>query len=932
MQSGPRAVCLVFLSAAAVTAGLFVSPKSTSAQVGLTEPAQTNRISANADLGPLTRLSGSIPTWAGAQNATTESADPLAVRRVRIILTRTPPVQAAFEKFLRDQQQPGSALYHQWLTPMQVGTLFGPTQTDVSVVTAWAVSQGLQLDSVTASRMIVELSGSNATLGSVFRVSFGDYLVQGAAHVALLNEPSIPTALAPIIAAVDGLSDEIDYPVTAQPRLNVGGIHALLPGDVAAIYDFASVYSGGNTGATIAGKPQHIAIIDDSAIATTDVGDYAAKSGITSYTFNSIPLGGPGMMVPGSALFESTLDVERTVGTAPGAVTDLILDNNVGLFAAIQYNVETLLDPVMSISLGACSSTAGNPYDALFSAAAAEGITTLISSGDDGADSCQQPGATPPTTTQTRIINLFCDTDYVTCVGGTEFNDTANPSAYWSTTNGTGGESALGYIPEGAWNDPDYTNASGTTTYQLLAGGGGVSKYTAKPLWQSGAGVPADGFRDVPDISLTASAAHDGYLFCNGTAGSAFSCEGSGQGGLIGGTSASAPTMAGIVALLNTSTGTSQGNLNPLLYRLAASHPAAFHDITLATSGVTNCSLQTASMCNNTTPSSTSLTGGLEGFLLTSGYDLATGLGSLDVAKLLMAAAGGGSATQLSLSANPTKVYVGGTTALTATLTSATSSPAATGTVQFSVDGTNFGQPQTLHSNTASSVTPAFTTAGAHTVAASYSGDATYNPSSTPEVTITVIGQSFTLASSVPAITFAAGATSGNTETITLTSVGGFAGPVVLNCGGPGTGGSQPVSSQPVTAGSQPATCSINVPSITLTAGGTATVIVSIGSTATTMAQVRDTHRSIYTASAGLLAFLLSLLLFAQRRRRLPALAAMLLLALALPLILTGASGCNNGSTPTPASVAGTSGQFVFMVTGTSAALSADTIFTVTIH
>jgi hypothetical protein len=315
------------------------------------------------------------------------------------------------------------------------------------------------------------------------------------------------------------------------------------------------------------------------------------------------------------------------------------------------------------------------------------------------------------------------------------------------------------------------------------------------------------------------------------------------------------------------------------------------------------------------------------GYLLTPGYDLATGLGSLDVAKLLLAAATGGTATRLSVTATSTTVFVGGTTAVSATLTPATSSPVATGTIQFALDGANFGQPQTLHNNAASSVTPPFTTAGTHTLAAFYSGNAVYNPASAPELPITVIGPGFTITSSAAALTFAAGATSGNTETITLTSVGGFAGTVALSCSGPGTGGSQPVSSEPGTGGSLPASCSMNVPSVTLTSGGTATAIISIGSTAA-QAELHGADNTIYAASAGMFALLLSLLLFA-RRRRLPALLAMLLLALAL----TGVSGCSSGNTSSSqAGTSGTSGQFVFTIAGTSAALSANTTFTVTIH
>jgi len=179
--------------------------------------------------------------------------------------------------------------------------------------------------------------------------------------------------------------------------------------------------------------------------------------------------------------------------------------------------------------------------------------------------------------------------------------------------------------------------------YQVAAGGGGVSAYIAKPMWQSGLGVPADGFRDVPDVSFTA-ADHDGYLGCFAAGGG--SCVSSTTGTEItvfSGTSAAAPGMAGIAALLNTKLGAAQGNLNPALYRLAASTPAAFHDVTVASSGVIGCAAATPSMCDNSTPGELSLTGGLPGYVVGVGYDQATGLGSLDVANFIAAASGGGS-------------------------------------------------------------------------------------------------------------------------------------------------------------------------------------------------------------------------------------------------------------------------------------------------
>ena len=178
-----------------------------------------------------------------------------------------------------------------------------------------------------------------------------------------------------------------------------------------------------------------------------------------------------------------------------------------------------------------------------------------------------------------------------------------------------------------------------------------------------GVGVPGDGFRDVPDVSFSA-ADHDGYLGCFAAGGG--SCVSTSSGTEItvfSGTSAAAPGMAGIAALLNTRLGAAQGNLNPTIYKLAASTPGAFHDVTVATSGVTGCSASTPSMCNNSTPGKSSLTGGLAGFVVGAGYDQATGLGSLDVANFLAAASGGstgggGTAGSFTLSASPTTLSV----------------------------------------------------------------------------------------------------------------------------------------------------------------------------------------------------------------------------------------------------------------------------------
>ena len=436
----------------------------------------------------------------------------------------------------------------------------------------------------------------------------------------------------------------------------------------------------------------------------------------TSTNFAALPIGRPGfpnVIVPSSGAdpgltgdgdqAEATLDVDRVLGTAPGAYVDLVISSSLsgGIETAAQYEVQTVLDPIMSVSFGACEAAVGLPYvrfwDALFAQAAAEGISVFVASGDAGAAGCGNPNSTPVSKNQSSGIISLCASTNVTCVGGTVFADFANPAAaIEGSTEGPGRESAVGYIPEGAWNEPSETSSSGITTYVAAATGGGSSTYIAKPSWQTGPGVPSDGFRDVPDVSFSSSL-HDGYLICLAYAG--FDC--SSQIAVASGTSAAAPSMAGIAALLSQKLGAAQGNLNPFLYQIASSTLPnsannAFHDATPQTSGVALCEIGTPSMCNNSTPAPGGLTGGLAGYPLTTGYDLATGLGSVNVSGLLTAATAppqGQASVSITISSSPSSINTSQTTQFFASVGPATAGPI-TGTVQFFSNGkAQYGSP-----------------------------------------------------------------------------------------------------------------------------------------------------------------------------------------------------------------------------------------------
>ena len=351
----------------------------------------------------------------------------------------------------------------------------------------------------------------------------------------------------------------------------------------------------------------------------------------------------PGILSSGEQM-EATLDVTWSGAVAKNATIDFVVSKSTnssdGVTLSAQYIVNHNVAPVVSLSFGNCEAaigTAGNQFwNSLWQQAAAQGQTVLVSAGDSGAAGCDSPSSSTGTVAG---VNGMCSTPYSTCLGGTQFSDASNPNAYWSASNSSTYESALSYIPEAAWN------ASGTVSggSGLWAGGGGPSQIYPKPSWQSGPGVPSDGFRDTPDVSLN-SASHDGYLL-------AFN----GQFYVVAGTSAAAPSFAGLLAIAVQKAAGPLGNANPVLYSLATKQSSGgasvFHDITTG---------------NNTVP-------GVAGFGAGPGYDLATGLGSVD-ASLLVNNWGGGSTTTptpaLHLSAPSTaSLAAGGSATVTATVT-----------------------------------------------------------------------------------------------------------------------------------------------------------------------------------------------------------------------------------------------------------------------
>jgi len=556
---------------------------------------------------------------------------PAETRMDRMILLLKPDVaqEAALEALLAAQQDPQSPDYRRWLTPEDFGARFGIAESDLDTLVAWLTAHGFQVEPANASHRQIVFSGTASQVQAAFHTEVHTYHVNGDRHSANAQDPSIPQAFSEVVTGVVSLNDFESQPMhrglapigSPQPEFTSGGSHYLAPADFATIYDSASLYTQ-----SIDGTGQSVAVAGRSNLNLSDVQSFRSQFGLPVNNPTVIVNGtNPGVLSSGEQT-EATLDVEWSGASAPKASIQFVVSASTntsdGITLSSQYIVNHNLAPVMTLSFGNCEAaigTAGNQFwNSLWQQAAAQGITVLVAAGDSGAAGCDSPSST--TAVQGATVNGLCSSPYSTCVGGTQFADTANPSAYWSASNSSTLASALGYIPEAAWNQSG-TVAGGS---DLWAGGGGASQIYSKPAWQSAPGVPADGRRDVPDVSLNAST-HDAYII-----------EMNGSLYAVGGTSAPTPALGGLMTLAAQKASTRLGNANPELYTLAANQanagPAVFHD---ATSG------------NNSVPGQT-------GFNAGAGYDLATGLGSVDAALLVNHWGGGVTSTpsfQLSASA-----------------------------------------------------------------------------------------------------------------------------------------------------------------------------------------------------------------------------------------------------------------------------------------
>ena len=542
----------------------------------------------------------------------------------RMILELQPSAtqQAELDLLVEEQQDAESPLYHQWLKPAEYGARFGASVSQLQQITAWLTAHGFAIDEIAANNRLIVFSGTAAQVEETFHTTIHRYNVDGEEHIANAGNPQIPAALAGVVGGVVSLHNfrrtsaisslrKLNSKPLAGPHAeySAGASHYMFPQDFATIYDLNTLYTEGTNGAGAS-----IAIAGRSNINLSDVASFRATSGLAANAPTVlVPATDPGLV--GGDQDEATLDVEWSGAVAPSVEVKLVVEASTatsdGVDLAAQYIVNHATAPVVSVSYGSCEQAMSSAeqafYSSLWQQAASQGMSVFVAAGDAGAAGCNTGAEAMGAGSG---VNGLCSSPYSTCVGGTEFNEGMDYAAYWAAANGAGNASALSYIPEKVWNESGANGGCG-----LWASGGGVSTLYPQPSWQKGVGATsaaqdAGGMRMVPDVAMSA-ADHDGYvIYENGTY------------WVIAGTSASSPSFAGIMALVVEKQGrTGQGSANPGLYALANTARNPFH----------------------ATPSGDNTVPGVTGFTASGGtYNLATGLGSVDVA-VLVGAWGGGS-------------------------------------------------------------------------------------------------------------------------------------------------------------------------------------------------------------------------------------------------------------------------------------------------
>ena len=660
------------------------------------------------------------------------AAATMRLDRMLLLLEPSSAQKQALDAELAAQLDSQSPEYHHWLTPSSFAQSYADPASDVGAVVSWLQGAGFEVAPLPASRGWIEFSGSAGQVELAFQTRVHTVSAAGKPRAALAAPISVPAGLRPLIRGLVSLdavtgTAALTPPqtVTASPETLAStssptGAEAFSPELVAKQLHLDVLHSSGVTG-----KGATIGVAARSNVAQQDIAAFRAAFGLPVSPL-TISLNGPD---PGRTEdeAEAVLSASWAGSAAPGAQVEVIPAATTSATDGVDLSLAAIVDGaranVVVVGFAACEASMSEVHQAFYAAlyrqAAAQGISIITATGDSGGSACHSP-ATDSAVTTGYGVNALASTPWNTAVGA---------AALTTGTSDAGSNPLAGWSPQ-SQAEPSY------------AGGGGSSRVYTAPDWQplpsqQSTETSAHYARLLPDIALPTAIDSDlshGVAFCLGSAGPA-----SGPDCRMvrsGGSAAAAALMAGVAALAVEQSGP-QGNIAPQLYNLSR-RDGVFDDIRQGNARL---------FCAQGSPDCDA--SGEIGYSAGAGYDLATGLGSVNAQALLRewtrAQATGTGTSTVNLAVSPT---VPNTTynpsaqiTFTARVVSTTGGATPTGTVTFLDKTTNTNLSATPSAVDATGVASLTITSGlaqgGNNIVAVYSGDTAYASVSSQPVVVT---------------------------------------------------------------------------------------------------------------------------------------------------------------------------------------------------
>jgi hypothetical protein len=555
---------------------------------------------------------------------------------IDVSVTLSPSDPTGLHAYATSTTTPGSSSYGKFLTPAEVQARFGPSPSVVEQTRDWLASTGVTVRPTSGDGTVIPVTGTASQEASTFRTSLQDYrLPSGRIAYANTVPPQIPAQLASSIQGVVGLDDlTLGHTDDATDSVSTGTTAEAGPGlapgsgatadQIAAGFDYSPLYAAGDLG-----QGTTVAVIMGGAdYSDGDISTFERCYGIHT-PVSRVPVDGGSTGVDGEGI-EISMDIETVASLAPETsvlayeVPALRSQGMLDAYAAVVQDDRA--DPVTA-SFGSCEGLGTDPLaeNTVFEEMAVQGQTMFASAGDEGSEAClpQTNIVLTPAAGTALAVNDPASQPFVTAVGGAYLPNLAAPSS----------------ANVSVWNVGPFNFWLGNEVAS-----GGASTFWTMPAWQvgqdpnQGANNPGDcgtfgalPCREVPDVSGNADVRNGEVIYC--TLPSCVASENQ-QGPdpapdwfAGGGTSYASPQWAALAALIDEGvTGRRLGLLTPMLYRVAATNPSAFTDVTQGSNNYLT--------PGNTEGGSANYTCGYGGgpasstcYEATAGYDMASGLG-----------------------------------------------------------------------------------------------------------------------------------------------------------------------------------------------------------------------------------------------------------------------------------------------------------------